>query len=466
MNESNLYDYQRHAVDHILDNPACGLFLDMGLGKTVSTLTAVSRLIKSGEVKTVLVVAPLRVAASVWAQEATKWEHLRHLTFSRVLGSEKQRKAALPPHTKADIYLINRENVSWLTAYCGGSVLPFDMVVIDELSSFKNQQSNRFKALRQVRPRIKRVVGLTGTPAPNSLIDLWSQLYLLDRGDRLFKTIGEYRRTYFNPGQSKGHVVFNYVLKKAEHRLLGDDIYKAEIYDRISDICISMKASDYLELPPLTERDVDITLDPALQKAYDKFEREKVLEMIQAGEVTAVNAAALTNKLLQFANGAVYDSEKNWHEVHNLKIEALEDIIEDAQGQPVLIFYQYRHDLERIKKRFKQAVELKTESDIERWNRGEIQILIAHEKSAGHGLNLQEGGSIIVYFGLSYSLEGYQQAIKRLHRQGQKRPVIVHRLVVRSTMDQDVIEALARKEQGQDALMDAVKARVRKYLTP
>jgi len=449
----DLHRYQDYSVDFIIENLYCGLFLDLGLGKTVTALTAIDRLMYDLlEVEKVLVIAPLRVAQDTWSTEAQKWDHLKHLRISKVLGSERQRKEAL--RAKADIYVTNRENVVWLVGYLG-SAFPFDMVVIDELSSFKSPKAQRFKVLRQVRPLMKRVVGLTGTPAPNSLIDLWSQLYLLDRGERLGKTIGEYREKYFSPGQRQGAVVFNYKARDGSGQ---------KIHDRISDICISMKAEDYLSLPERIDREVIVKLPDKVRRQYEDFEKAQVLALME-GDITAVNAAALTNKLLQFANGAVYDTNKAPHEVHAAKLDALDEILDTANGQPVLVFYSYRHDLERIMTRMKQykPVRLDKPEDIKAWNRGEIQLMLAHPASAGHGLNLQAGGNIIVWFGMTWSLELYQQANARLHRQGQQKPVIIHHLIAEGTMDTDVIQALMKKADSQESLLAAVKARIEKY---
>ncbi len=448
------YDYQKHAIDHIIKNPYCGLFLDMGLGKTVTTLTAIDYLMyQELEVNKVLVIAPLRVADATWGEEIGKWRHLKHIKFSKVLGSVADRKRALK--AKADIYIINRENVAWLVGYYGAA-FPFDMVVIDELSSFKSPKSIRFKTLKMVRPTINRVVGLTGTPSPNSLIDLWSQLYLLDMGERLGKFIGTYRRDYFNPGQTNGHVVYNYKLKQNSEKA---------IYNRISDICISMKAKDYLELPDRIDRNVDVVLSEKDHFRYIEFEKKMVLEFMDEEEISVANAAGLSNKLLQFANGAVYNDDKEFIEIHNEKLNALEEIVECANGQPVLVFYTFKHDYKRISTQLKKYKPRKLEGsrDIENWNKGKIQLLLAHPASCGHGLNLQAGGNIIVWFGLSWSLELYQQANARLDRQGQTKNVIVHHLVTRDTIDEDVLKALKNKAAGQNALMDAVKARVRKY---
>lgn len=451
------YPYQQHATQHIIDNPAAGLFLEMGLGKSVITLTAIDILMyQELEVSKVLVIAPKHVAEDTWISEAQKWDHLKHLSLSLVLGTERQRKEAL--QNKADIYVINRENVPWLVSHYGGSFFPFDMVVIDELSSFKSAKAIRFKALRMVRPLIRRIVGLTGTPRPNSLMDLWPQLYLLDQGERLGKTLTKYRDQYFTPGKRNGHIVYEYKLKGQSG--------EQEIYSRISDICISMKAKDYLDLPARIDRVVPVKLSIEKQQQYIEFEKKQILALADIDEISAVNAAALTNKLLQFANGAVYDDLKNFHVVHDEKLDALEEIVEAANGQPVLVFYSYKHDLQRILTRLKayKPRQLNDRKDIQDWNDGKVAVLCAHPASAGHGLNLQAGGNIITWFGLPWSLELYQQANARLDRQGQTRSVIVHHLVTAGTMDEDVVASLQTKADGQEALMQAVKARIRKYL--
>ena len=474
MQESNLHDYQSHSVDHILKHTYSALFLSMGLGKTVSTLTAINRLkYDAFEVEKVLIIAPKRVAESVWHTEAQKWDHLKHLSFSLVLGNERKRKEALK--ADVDIYVINRENVVWLQAYLGGA-FPYDMLVIDELSSFKSAKSARFKSLRILRPRIKRVVGLTGTPMPNGLLDLWPQLYLLDQGERLGKTIGSYQAKYFNPGKRNGHVVFNYNLKKEKEDVdvLGSDINEKEIFDKIGDICISMKAADYLDLPKRLDQIVEITLPPELMRQYEAFERDTVLsyaasEGITGDEISAPHAAALTGKLLQFANGAVYRDDKSYLEIHSCKIEALEADLEAANGSPMLVFYQFQSDAERIMKqlaayhphRFDPKHTLR---DVEAWNRGEIPFMLTHAASAGHGLNLQYGGHLLWWFGRPWSLELYQQGVTRVDRQGQRYPVINRTGIVKGTMEEDVIKSLERKDAGQEALMQAVKARIAKYL--
>lgn len=454
MNENNLHPYQRFSVQHIIDHPAAGLLLEMGLGKTVATLTAVNRLMyEEMEIDRVLVIAPKRVAEDTWTTEAQKWDHLKHLRVSVVLGSENARIAAL--RAKADVYVINRENVAWLVGYYGGA-WPFDMVVIDELSSFKSAKAIRFKALRMVRPYCRRVVGLTGTPAPNGLIDLWPQIYLLDQGERLGKTITGFRQRYFTPGRTNGHVVYDYKLR---------DSGEEAIYGKISDICISMKAEDYLQLPGRIDRTVEVRLPESVREKYEEFEKQQILALEDQEEITAVNAAVLSNKLLQFSNGAIYGENHEFHEIHQAKLEALEEIVEAANGNPVLVFYSFKHDAERIKKRLKtyHPVELKGSAEIQAWNAGQIPVLLAHPASAGHGLNLQAGGNVIVWFGLNWSLELYQQANARLHRQGQTKPVIIHHLVAPGTMDEDVMASLSRKGESQDALMEAVKARIKKY---
>lgn len=448
------HPYQLHATSHILDNDKCGLFIDMGLGKTVATATAIRELIYERlEVSRVLVIAPLRVADDTWTGELDKWDHLQGLRVSKVLGTEAQRKKALA--VPADVYTINVENVAWLVAHYGGGFFPFDMVVIDESSKFKNQASIRFKALRAVRLLIKRVVLLSGTPSPNGYIDLWSQLYLLDGGARLGKTVGEYRRTYFNEGMKKGHVVYNYSLKKG---------YGWFIAEQIADVCISMKAKDYLDLPELVDNTITLKMRPDVAKKYKDFERQKVLELV-GEDITAANAAALTNKLLQYANGAVYDEDRNVHVMHDTKLDALEEIIEAAVGKPVLVFYNYQHDRDRILKKLKSyGVRLfKDSRDLADWNNGTIPVFLVHPASAGHGLNMQHGGSTMVWYGLPWSLELYLQGKARLHRQGQTQTVVNNILVCAGTLDEDVVKALENKGDTQSALLDALKARIEKY---
>lgn len=439
------YPYQEAAIRWVLDRPASGLFLGMGMGKTVVTLTAINELLFDRlEAARVLVVAPLRVARDTWAREAAKWDHLRHLRVSVVLGDARERLAAL--ERPADVYVINRENVPWLCETLFD--WPFDMVVIDELSSFKSVQAKRFKALRKVRGHIRRIVGLTGTPAPNGLIDLWPQIYLLDRGERLGKTVGAYRARYFTPDRANGHIVYSYRL------LPGAD---ETIQARIADICMSLRKEDYLNLPGQLYETVEITPPPALLKQYRQFERDRIMEAMDGdGEIVALNAAALTGKLLQFANGAIYDDNGNPHLIHNLKLDALEDLIEAANGEPVLVFYAFKHDRDRIMRRV-PCRELATSEDIDAWNRKEIPVALAHPASVGHGLNLQEGGHIIIWFGLTWSLELYQQANERLNRPGQTHVCRIYHLVLKGTHDERVLAALERKDTSQRALIDALR---------
>lgn len=459
------HNYQLHAEEHVIEHAGAGILMDMGLGKTVVMLTAISKLIECGEVRKVLVIGPKNVAEHVWTGEVEKWDHLKGITVSKVLGKEKQRKEALK--AKADIYIINRENVVWLIAHLGGA-FPFDMLVVDESSSFKNPSAARFKALRVVLPKIKRNVIMTGTPVPNGLLDLWPQIYILDRGKRLGETFTSYRNKYFKPGDRNGYIIYDYELKGKEKEtrdLLGEDIYQKEIYEKIGDICISMKSEDWLELPERIDRIVPVHLSSKVRQQYEDFECEQVLALEDVEHISAVNAAALTNKLLQFSNGAVYDDTGKWHEVHTAKLEALEEIIESANGQPVLVLYSFIHDRERIMSRLKRykPVEIRTKGSVDKWNRKEIPILLGHPASMGHGLNLQAGGNIIVWFSVPWSLELYQQANKRLHRQGQTQSVIIHHLVCPGTMDEDVLRAQDTKARSQEALLQAVKARIKKY---
>lgn len=450
--------YQTYTTQRIIEGTEVGPFLDMGLGKTVSTLTAIIELYKQKLIKKVLIIAPKKVAESVWPSEIEKWDHLKGLTISKILGTEKDRKKALL--VKADIYVINRENIVWLVTMFGSN-WPFDMLVIDELSSFKSPKSQRFKALRLVRKYATRCVGLTGTPAPNGLLDLWAQIYLLDQGKRLGDKFTKYRDTYFSAGASQGHVVFNYNLKKAG-ALLGDDWYKKEIYSKIGDIVFSMKTEDYINLPERIDNDRFIVLPKELQAKYDAFERDQVLSLVDQ-EISAVNAAGLTNKLLQFANGALYDEDKVFHVVHDEKLEALAEIVEELNGKPLLVFYSFISDKERILQKFKNAVVLKDNADIENWNAGKIPMLVVHPKSAGHGLNLQFGGVNILWFGCPWSLEEFLQGLKRVHRNGVAGIVTNTRLIIKNTMDEDVVAALASKDQLQNKMIEAVKARIKKY---
>lgn len=462
LTRNDLHKYQKVCVEHIIKYPYCGLFLDMGLGKTATTLTAINDLIYDYcEISSVLVIAPKRVAESVWQEEAEKWDHLKHLRFSKIIGNPTQRIKAVR-ETKADIYIISRDNVAWLCSLYGGGSLPFDMVVVDELSSFKSYKSVRFKALRSARLYLKRLVGLTGTPAPNGLIDLWAQLYLIDRGERLEKTVSRYREKYFRPGRTNGHVVYSY-------DLMSDSEYL--IHKKIEDICISMRAEDYLELPEKTDNYITLKMPKYLVKKYEDFEKNKVLELIKTEceqptlEISAINAAALSNKLLQFANGAIYDEEKNVFQIHDIKLEALKEIIDDSNGKSVLVAWTYQFDRDRIKEYLKayEPRELKTSKDIEDWNAGKVQVMLAHPASAGHGLNLQAGGNIIVWFGQTWSLELYQQFNARLYRQGQQNHVIINHLILQGTHDEDVIRALKAKDKTQSSLMNSIKAKIDKY---
>lgn len=446
------HEYQQYATEKIIELPACGLFLEMGLGKTISTLTAIHELIYDRfEISKVLVIAPKRVADDTWTSEAEKWDHVKHLTFSKILGSAAQRERALK--ADADIYLINRENVVWLIDKLKKN-WDFDMIVVDELSSFKSNQAKRFKSLRTVRPLSKRFVGLTGTPAPNGLMDLWPEIYLIDKGERLGKTITGYRDRYFYPGKRNGYTVFTWEPKEGAEEA---------IHERISDICISMKADDYLKLPEKIVNDVEIRLTPAEYKKYQELEQEKLMEL-DGEEITALSAAAVWGKLLQLANGAAYHNNKNVVSFHDQKLDALEEIVDTACGHPVLVFYNFKHDYIRLMERFKnlKPKTLETTEDIKEWNNGRIPLLLAQPASMGHGLNIQAGGHIIAWFGLNPSLELYQQANARLYRQGQKEAVIIHRLIVKGTVDEDVVKKLEQKDERQDYLMEAVKARIRR----
>lgn len=462
MNEKDLHPYQLHCIDHIINNARCGLFLDMGLGKTVTALTAF-QLLKYDyvEVSKALVVAPKRIVDSVWDVEAEKWEHLKDLTFVKIVGTAKQRRAALMK--KADIYLISRDNIAWLCDLLAGE-FPFDMLIIDELSSFKSHKTQRFKSLKSYARSAQRFVGLTGTPAPNSLIDLWPQIYFMDFGKRLGYTISAYRERFFSPDKSQGHIVYSYSLNPG-----AADMIQASI----SDICISLSAEDYLQMPDLIENDIKLSLTPELKEKYKEFEKEKIFEIFDnfkidddALEIPAVSATALSNKLLQFANGAMYTPDKEIIDIHNIKLEALESIMEEANGEPVMVAWSYRFDCDRILEHFK-AYEprcLNNQKDIDDWNAGKIKMLLLHPASGGHGLNLQAGGHIIVWYGLTWSLELYQQLNARLYRQGQDKPVIVHRLIMKGTHDVDVARAIAEKTTGQKALLDSLKAKIEYYL--
>jgi len=434
------HKYQEEAINKIIEIDRCGLFLDMGLGKTVITLTAINDLMFNRfEVNKVLIIAPLKVAEDTWIKELSKWDHLTNLSMSLVLGDKAKRIKAL--ETQADIYVINRENVSWLVTYLGRD-WDFDMVVIDELSSFKNPSASRFKSLKKVIGKSSRVVGLTGTPNPNGYMDLWSQIYLLDSGERLGKTLTKYRDTYFVPDKRDSYRVFTYKLRSGADKIINKSI---------SDICISMKAEDYLELPDKIFIDHMVSLKN--RKMYDDLEKEFYFEFEKGSEVIASSKSVLINKLLQLSNGAVYMDSNRYHKVHDDKLNKLEEIVESTLDSPILCFYQYGHDVDRIKSRFPFAQEL-SQDNIDAWNEGKIKLLLTHPASSAYGLNLQQGGNIIVWFGLPWNLELYQQANARLHRQGQNHNVFIHHLICENTVEERVLETLQRKGKVQDELLD------------
>ena len=435
------HDYQTYASKFILTHPACALLLDLGLGKTVIVLSTLWELLLDRfEVGRVLIVAPKRVASATWPQEIEKWDHLNGITYSVVMGNEKQRREALMK--KAFVYIINRENLVWLIE--NGS-FNFDMLVIDELSSFKSPQSKRFKALRKVRCQVKRVVGLTGTPG--NLMDLWAEIGLLDMGERLGRFITRYRETYFVPDKRNQTVIFSYKPKPGAEEA---------IYDRISDICVSMKAADYLKMPELVVSNVEVTMNEKEQKQYDQLKGDLLLPM-EGGDIDAASAVGLSNKLLQMANGACYDENGKVRRIHDHKLDAVEDLIEAANGKPILIAYWFQHDRQRLMERF-QAVPIDKAEDIEKWNCGEIPVALIHPASAGHGLNLQAGGCHLVWFGLTWSLELYQQCCGRLYRQGQKHTVTIQHIITKGTIDEKVLASLEKKDVTQEAIMAAVKA--------
>jgi len=439
------HEYQTFATEFILAHPISAILIQMGLGKSVITLNAIYDLcLDSFYIRKVLVIAPLRVCSGVWPAEIQKWDHLKGLTYSVAVGTEAERRAALQQIT--DIHIINRENIQWLIEESG---LPFDydMVVIDELSSFKSHQAKRFKSLMKVRPLVQRIVGLTGTPSSNGLMDLWAEFKVLDMGKRLGRFITHYRDEFFQPDKRNGIQVFSY-----KPRPGAED----EIYRRISDITISMKSTDYLKMPECLMNEVQVTLSEEERQAYDTLRRDLVLTL-KDEEIDAVNAAALSNKLCQMANGAVYGEEKRAVQLHDQKLDALEDLIEGANGKPVLVAYWYKHDLDRIQKRF-AVREIKTSRDIDDWNAGTIPVGLIHPASAGHGLNLQAGGATLIWFGLTWSLELYQQTNARLWRQGQKETVVIHHIITRGTIDEKIMKALKSKEGTQSALIEALKA--------
>lgn len=452
----NPYPYQQYATNKIRKPESAGLFLDMGLGKTASTLTALLDFVGTHKI---LIIAPKKIAESVWLDEIDKWDHLNKLTISIMLGNPKERKKAA--NKKANLYIINRENLAWLVGVYGNS-WPWDLIVVDESSSFKNPNSKRFKAFKLILPYTKKVICLTGTPTPNGLLDLWSQLYLLDKGKRLGQSYTSYREKYFESNKRNRHIIYNYKLKEGD-ALLGSDIYEKEIMNKVGDICFSMKSEDYIKLPPLITNDQFIHLPSELMKRYNQFEKDLVLQ-IKDTELTAVNAASLFGKLLQFCNGAVYDEYKKAHIVHDEKIERLDELIEELNGQNALLFYQFVSDKERILNRYKGAKMLTDAKDIKKWNDGEIPIFVLNAASAGHGLNLQFGGNNCIWFGCPTSLELYLQAIKRLHRPGATKPVINSRLIVKGTVDELVIQKIEAKDQVQNFVLSCVKAIIDKYI--
>lgn len=447
------HDYQKYATEFIESHPIAAVILQMGLGKTVCTLTAIEHLMyDTFEVSKVLIVAPLRVAKVTWSDEIDKWDHLSHLTYSVAVGSEKERLSALKK--KADLYMINRENLQWLIEKSG---LPFDydMVVLDELSSFKSWQSKRFRAFMKVRPKVQRVVGLTGTPSSNGLMDLFAEFKCLDMGERLGRFITQYRNAFFIPDRMNGQVVYSYKLRP---------FAEEEIYRRIGDITISMKALDHLKMPELIENRYPVYMDDGEKQQYESMKKNLILPYLENEAITAANAAALSGKLCQMANGAVYSDEGSVAHIHDRKLDALEDIIEAAQG-PILLCYWFKHDLERITKKLDELkveyARISSDGSIRMWNEGKFQVGLIHPASAGHGLNLQAGGNHIVWFGLTWSLELLEQSNARLWRQGQRaETVVVQYLVTAGTIDERILDAISKKEQDQNALIDAVKAQL------
>lgn len=450
----SLHDYQEVTKDFIIRTPYAAVILDMGMGKTATTLSAINELMFDRyEVSKVLVIAPLRVANTVWSDEIEQWEELRHLRYAKIVGTPKQRRAAL--EQDADIYIVNREILPWLVQQCS-PYFKWDMVVIDELSSFKSWQSKRFKAFMAMRPYMKRVVGLTGTPSSNGLMDLFAEFKVINSGERLGRFIGEYRSRYFDEGRRNGNIVYEYIPM---------DYAECQIYDKIDDITISMKAMDYLDMPELISTKKVVHLTDKETDNYKRFKKDYVLSDLEDGEVTAANAASLSNKLVQMANGAVYSDDHQVVSLHDQKLDTLEDIIEAANGEPVLVAYWFKHDLQRIEERLAklkvQGTVLKTEQDIREWNKGNIRVGLLHPASAGHGLNLQKGGHHLVWFGLTWSLELYQQTNARLWRQGQQaETVVIQHIVTEGTIDEEILKALENKDAQQSRLIEAVKAQV------
>lgn len=450
----SLHEYQEVAKDFIIRTPYAAVILDMGMGKTATTLSAINELMfERYEVSKVLVIAPLRVANTVWSDEIEQWEELRHLRYAKIVGTPKQRRAAL--EQDADIYIVNREILPWLVEQCS-PYFKWDMVVIDELSSFKSWQSKRFKAFMAMRPYMKRVVGLTGTPSSNGLMDLFAEFKVIDGGERLGRFIGEYRSRYFEEGRRNGNIVYEYIPM---------DYAECQIYDKIDDITISMKAMDYLTMPELLSTKRAVRLTEKEKKAYDQFKKDYVLPEVEGTEVTAANAASLSNKLVQMSNGAIYSDDHQVVSLHGQKLDALEDILEAANGEPVLVAYWFKHDLQRIEERLEKlkikGTVLKSEDDIREWNKGKITVGLLHPASAGHGLNLQKGGHHLVWFGLTWSLELYQQTSARLWRQGQQsKTVVIQHIITEGTIDEEILKALGNKDAQQSRLIEAVKAQV------
>ena len=452
--ENQMHNYQRHCVEHIMSHPECGLLLEMGCGKTIASLTALNLLLfDTFEIKKPLIIAPLNVAKYTWQDEIDNWAHLKHLKLGKILGDEKSRSKAL--NSPADIYIINRENVAWLVGKVG-SAWSFDMLILDELTSFKSSKAIRFKALKQIRPLVKRVVGLTGTPSPNGYIDLWSQIFLLDQGERLGKFKTHFIDRFFTVDPK---TVYSGYPKQIPR-----DFSLEAIQGLIGDICISMKSEDYLELPGRVHRIINVHLSDAEMQAYEEFEKSQIMLLPEGEAISVANAAALRGKLVQFANGAIYDENRAYHVVHDAKLDMLEELV-DVATSPVLIFYRFKHDLDRMQKRLKSYAPrlLTSEKDKNDWNEGKIKVLLAHPASAGHGLNLQKGGNNVIWFGDPDSLELYQQANARLDRQGQVKQVIIQHMATVGTIDEAIAQALIGKADVQEALMQAIKARVKKY---
>ena len=458
LRRDNLHDYQVRGISHIIENECAALFLDCGMGKSATTLTAIKELIDGCVISNVLIIAPKRVAEVTWKDEIANWEHLKGLTISVIAGTANQRRMAM--QADADIYTVSRDNIVWLVQEYGGMRLPYDMIVIDELTSFKNHASKRFKALRKVRKFIHRVVGLTGTPSPNGLIDLWAQMYLIDEGKRLGKSIGRYRDEFFTAGSRNGDIIYTYVPKAPAEET------EQKISARISDICLSMEACDYLKMPDKVSIYDYVELPPKAMEAYRTFEREQVLELINSGEpLTAATAAALGNKLQQMAGGQVYDSDRKVIDVHDEKIEKLKEIVEASNGEPVLVAYAFKHEQARIMEALKEFKprKLETARDIADWNEGKAPLMVAHPASVGHGINIQKGGHILVWFGNTWSLELYLQFNARLYRQGQMKPVMIHHIVAKGTVDEKIIRSLGGKKDTQDGLMNCIKELMEYY---